>query len=39
MTTTIADLNNKWAVYAEPGGWNGKQSFQDLIDYAFNKTI
>jgi hypothetical protein len=26
--TTIADLNNKWAAYAGPGGWNGKQSFK-----------
>lgn len=26
--TTIADLNNKWASYAGPGGWNGKQSFK-----------
>lgn len=23
--TTIADLNNKWAAYAGPGGWNGKK--------------
>ena len=22
--TTIADLNDKWAAYAGPGGWNGK---------------
>ena len=22
--TTLADLNNKWASYAGPGGWNGK---------------
>lgn len=22
--TTIADLNDKWASYAGPGGWNGK---------------
>lgn len=21
--TTIADLNDKWAAYAGPGGWNG----------------
>lgn len=21
--TTIADINNKWAAYAGPGGWNG----------------
>ena len=21
--TTIADLNDKWASYAGPGGWNG----------------
>jgi alpha-galactosidase len=23
--TTIADLNDKWAAYAGPGGWNGKK--------------
>lgn len=22
--TTTADLNDKWATYAGPGGWNGK---------------
>lgn len=22
--TTIADLNDKWAAYAGPSGWNGK---------------
>lgn len=21
--TTIADINDKWASYAGPGGWNG----------------
>ena len=22
--TSIADLNDKWAAYAGPGGWNGR---------------
>lgn len=22
--TTLADINNKWAAYAGPGGWNGR---------------
>lgn len=32
--TTIADLNDKWAAYAGPGGWNGKDmSFlQQIFD-------
>lgn len=30
--TTIADLNDKWAAYAGPGGWNG-------IDMSFLKQI
>jgi len=25
--TTIADLNDKWASYAGPGGWNGNIDF------------
>jgi hypothetical protein len=30
--TTIADLNDKWASYAGPGGWNGKNEiFVNMI--------
>jgi len=25
--TTIADLNDRWAAYAGPGGWNGTPIF------------
>lgn len=28
--TTIADLNDKWAAYAGPGGWNGKNVLCEL---------
>lgn len=28
--TTIADLNDKWAAYAGPGGWNGKLIFFEI---------
>lgn len=24
--TTLADINNKWAAYAGPGGWNGRNT-------------
>ncbi len=30
--TTLADLNNKWASYAGPGGWNGKDDECKLKD-------
>lgn len=28
--TTIADLNDKWAAYAGPGGWNGKNVILEI---------
>lgn len=33
--TTIADLNDKWAAYAGPGGWNGKDII--LVIYIWAK--
>ena len=30
--TTIADLNDKWAAYAGPGGWNGNNRPSCEID-------
>lgn len=29
--TTLADLNDKWAAYAGPGGWNGENL--ELCEY------
>lgn len=29
--TTIADLNDQWASYAGPGGWNGRWLFLFII--------
>lgn len=31
--TTIADLNDKWAAYAGPGGWNGKTILISDFEY------
>lgn len=28
--TTIADINDKWAAYAGPGGWNGRNMIYSL---------
>lgn len=31
--TTLADLNDKWASYAGPGGWNGRSyNIQVMVD-------
>lgn len=34
--TTIADLNDKWAAYAGPGGWNGRNT---ILLYAFDQDL
>lgn len=34
--TTIADLNDKWAAYAGPGGWNGRNM---ILLYAFGQRF
>lgn len=31
--TTIADLNDKWAAYAGPGGWNGNLTIYILRQF------
>lgn len=35
--TTIADLNDKWAAYAGPGGWNGNNG--SFVIYIAQKHV
>lgn len=35
--TTIADLNDKWAAYAGPGGWNGTHVFLEILLKIYGK--
>lgn len=36
--TTIADMNDKWASYAGPGGWNGKIVFLSEVQISGSLT-